>query len=275
MPENFLKRLLNASVCLMFAVVLPVFRTGDVYADIYSFVTVDGIETFTDAPTNKQARIVIKETSTQKGKGEKRKAIKQEKTRSISIHEIVEKTVRNAHQAEHVTPDKVVFEPKLPPVGGVITSGVGLRVDPIDKKTRHHNGIDIAIRQGTPVTPAAPGVVVYSGLRSGYGYTVLIEHPNGMVTLYAHNSELLVSPGQMVDLDTVIALSGNTGRSTGPHLHFEAWHGGKNITAAFMPGSRIQIPQTRVASYKTQSTFRREVLADGTILFTNLPRTAN
>ncbi len=66
-----------------------------------------------------------------------------------------------------------VSEPRLPLVGGSITSGVGMRIDPIDGKWRHHNGIDIAIPEGTPVTPAAPGVVVYSGLRSGYGNTVL------------------------------------------------------------------------------------------------------
>ncbi len=236
-------------------------------SDIYSFVTIDGVETFTDAPLNKQARVVIKDTSKKQSKFSVKKP-KTEKVHTISLDEIVEKTVRSANSS-----DTASIEPQLPPVGGYITSGVGIRVDPIDGKMRHHNGIDIAIREGTPVMPAAAGVVVYSGLRSGYGYTLLIEHNNGMVTLYGHNSRLLVTAGQHVDKDTTIALSGNTGRSTGPHLHFEAWQAGVNVTPAFMPGSTIQISKTQVASYKSKSIFRKEILADGSILFTNTPST--
>jgi murein DD-endopeptidase MepM/ murein hydrolase activator NlpD len=146
-----------------------------------------------------------------------------------------------------------------------------MRVDPIDGKMRHHNGIDIAIPQGTPITPVAPGVVIFSGHRPGYGNTVLVEHPNGMISLYGHNSRLEVIQGQAVDRDTVVALSGNTGRSTGPHLHIEVWQAGTNVTPAFMPGSTMQISTTRLAAARSRASFRKEILDDGSVLFTNIP----
>lgn len=241
--------------------------SGYCRADIYRFVTVDGVETFTDAPQDKKAKVVIREHSAQPSK--KRKTAKNEKVRDISLDEIVEKTV-SASLNPQETP-LAAFEPHLPPVGGTITSGVGMRIDPVDGKWRHHNGIDIAIPEGTPVKAVAPGVVVYSGLRSGYGYTVLVEHDNGMITLYGHNSRLLVAQGQPVGAETTIALSGNTGRSTGPHLHFEAWQAGVNVTPAFMPGNSAPLPKVHLAASKHKSHFRKEILADGSILFTNIP----
>ena len=235
-------------------------------ADIYRFVTVDGIETFTDAPQDKTAKIVIKEHRASPSKN--RKTAKNEKVRDVSLDEIVEKTV-SASLNQRETPP-ATFEPHLPRVGGTITSGVGMRIDPIDGKWRHHNGIDIAIPEGTPIKAVAPGVVVYSGPRSGYGNTVLIEHDNGMVTIYGHNSRLLVAQGQPVDSETTIALSGNSGRSTGPHLHFEAWQAGVNVTPAFMPGSTMPFPKVDLASSKHKSHFRKATLADGSVLFTNI-----
>ncbi|MEI6206541.1 MAG: M23 family metallopeptidase [Desulfuromonadales bacterium] len=236
-------------------------------ADIYKFVTLDGVETFTDAPVNKDARVVIKERPVPTAR--KVKKLKTEKVHEVSLNEIVEKTVIASLQPQGLPPR--YFEPRLPPVGGMITSGVGMRIDPFDGKWRHHNGIDISIPEGTPVTPAAPGIVVYSGLRSGYGYTVLIEHDNGLITLYGHNSRLLVINGQQVEAETPIALSGNTGRSTGPHLHFEAWQAGVNVTPTFMPGNTQKLPKLQLATAKIKSHFRKEILADGSVLFTNIP----
>jgi len=236
-------------------------------ADIYRFVTVDGVETFTDAPQDKKATVVIKEHGPSSSKN--RKSAKSEKVKDISLNEIVEKTVRASLNPRETPP--ATFEPHLPRVGGTITSGVGMRIDPIDGKWRHHNGIDIAIPEGTPVKAVGPGVVVYSGLRPGYGYTVLIEHDNGMITIYGHNSRLLVSQGQPVDAETTIALSGNTGRSTGPHLHFEAWQAGVNVTPAFMPGSSTPLPKVQLASSRHRDHFRKSILADGSVLFTNIP----
>jgi murein DD-endopeptidase MepM/ murein hydrolase activator NlpD len=238
---------------------------GVVYADIYRFVTIDGVESFTDAPMNKNAKIVIKEQNRQSVK--RQKTVKAQKNHDISLNEIVEKTV---NASLHPSSSGLI-EPRLPSVGGVITSGVGMRVDPIDGKWRQHNGIDISIPEGTPVNAAAPGVVVYSGHRSGYGNTVLVEHHNGMITLYGHNSRILASQGQQVDRETVIALSGNTGRSTGPHLHFEAWQAGTNVTPAFLPGSTMQLPKSQLATARVKNQFRKEILADGSILFTNIP----
>lgn len=104
----------------------------------------------------------------------------------------------------------------------VVSSDFGLRRDPMSGKPKGHSGIDLAIPAGTKVHSVLDGrvqAVRYS--TSGYGYHVIVEHGNGMVTLYAHCSKLLVREGQSVKQGNVIALSGNTGKSTGPHLHFE------------------------------------------------------
>jgi murein DD-endopeptidase MepM/ murein hydrolase activator NlpD len=249
---------------LIVSVALLFFLPRHSHGDIYRFVTIDGVETFTDAPLDKQARVVIREFP-RRGK----KNGKTEKKHDVSLNEVVARTVGAAINPLERGDSSV--EPRLPQVGGVITSGVGMRIDPIDGKPRHHNGIDIAIREGTPVTAVAPGAVVYSGLRSGYGNTVVVEHANGMVTLYGHNSRLAVSAGQFVDSSTIIAFSGNTGRSTGPHLHFEAWQAGTNLTPAFMPNSGKRLPLLTSAPAKSRTRFHREVMADGSILFTNLP----
>ncbi|MFO0752698.1 MAG: peptidoglycan DD-metalloendopeptidase family protein [Thermodesulfovibrionales bacterium] len=107
------------------------------------------------------------------------------------------------------------------PASGRVSSGYGLRHDPLDGKLKQHNGMDIALPEGTPIAPAAPGTVVFSGYSGGYGNCVIIEHGDGMTSLYAHNAENRVKVGEAVDTQTIIALSGSTGRSTGPHLHFE------------------------------------------------------
>ncbi|MBS4912671.1 MAG: peptidoglycan DD-metalloendopeptidase family protein [Veillonella sp.] len=107
------------------------------------------------------------------------------------------------------------------PVNGVITSDFGWRNHPIFGRQILHSGIDIGVDEGTPVHAADGGVVVYSGWMDGYGYAVVIDHGNGMSTLYGHNSDLAVSEGQTVSKGTVIAYAGSTGNSTGPHVHFE------------------------------------------------------
>ncbi|NTW99564.1 MAG: M23 family metallopeptidase [Geobacteraceae bacterium] len=237
-------------------------------ADIYRFVTIDGVETFTDAPSNKSATVVIKDHTAPTSK--KRKSSKKQKTHDISLDEIVQKAVAAA--LNPLEAEQNSFVAHLPPVGGTITSRVGMRIDPIDGVLRQHNGIDIAIPAGTPVKPVAPGVVVYSGGRSGYGNTVIVEHNNGIITLYAHNSRILVAEGQPVTSESTLALSGSTGRSTGPHLHFEAWQSGTNVSMAFLPDSGITLPRTTlIASSQRASRFRSEPLSDGSILFTNIP----
>ena len=101
------------------------------------------------------------------------------------------------------------------PVSGPITSGFGMRWG------RMHEGIDIAVPSGTPVHAAASGTVIYAAWMTGYGNLVVLDHGNGLATAYAHNSSLLVSVGQHVSQGQTISLSGSTGHSTGPHVHFE------------------------------------------------------
>lgn len=238
-----------------------------VEADIYRFVTIEGVETFTDAPNDKSATVIIKDRSLTT---KRRKPLLKQKTHDISLDEVVQKAVTAALNPQEA--EQRDFEPHLPAVGGTITSKVGMRIDPIDGNWRQHNGVDIAIPTGTPIKPVAQGVVVYSGSRSGYGNTVVVEHDNGIITLYAHNSQIMVAQGQPVTSDSTLALSGSTGRSTGPHLHFEAWQSGANITMAFLPNSGMILPKaTLVASSQRVSRFRSEVLSDGSILFTNIP----
>lgn len=118
----------------------------------------------------------------------------------------------------------------LPVESGVVTSGVGWRVDPFGTgKLAYHRGIDIAVPVGTPVRAIRKGRVVFAGDRHGYGSTVIVEHDNGDRTLYGHNSLVRVHSGDLVESGTVVAFSGNTGRSTGPHVHFEQMPSGRPI----------------------------------------------
>ncbi len=118
----------------------------------------------------------------------------------------------------------------LPVENGVVTSGVGWRVDPFGSgKLAFHRGIDIAVPVGTPVRAIRKGQVVFAGDRRGYGSTVIVEHDNGDRTLYGHNSLVRVHSGESVESGTVVAFSGNTGRSTGPHVHFERLPSGRPV----------------------------------------------
>lgn len=107
------------------------------------------------------------------------------------------------------------------PTSGPITSPFGYRIHPIFGTQIYHSGIDIGVDTGTPIMAADSGVVVEADWLGGYGYAVVIDHGNGLSTLYGHNSELAVSPGQSVQQGQVIAYAGSTGYSTGPHCHFE------------------------------------------------------
>jgi murein DD-endopeptidase MepM/ murein hydrolase activator NlpD len=109
------------------------------------------------------------------------------------------------------------------PVSGPVTSGFGSRWG------RMHEGIDIAVGVGTPVHAAAAGTVIYAGWMEGYGNLVAIDHGNGLSTAYGHNSTLACSVGQTVSAGQVVAYSGSTGHSTGPHVHFEVRVGGSPV----------------------------------------------
>jgi murein DD-endopeptidase MepM/ murein hydrolase activator NlpD len=120
------------------------------------------------------------------------------------------------------TPDDVLMSSYiLPPDTGIITSKFGPRNGTL------HTGIDLAIKVGTPILAYSSGTVIFTGRKSGYGKLVIIQHANNIVTYYAHLSEIQVSPGDYVARKQQIALSGNTGYSTGPHIHFEIRLNGK------------------------------------------------
>lgn len=103
----------------------------------------------------------------------------------------------------------------------VVTSEFGYRRDPFTGETRGHTGMDLGVPTGTPIRAALGGTVTVSQYNSSYGYYVMIDHGDGLATLYAHNSQLLAQMGQTVEAGDIIARSGSTGRSTGAHLHFE------------------------------------------------------
>jgi murein DD-endopeptidase MepM/ murein hydrolase activator NlpD len=107
------------------------------------------------------------------------------------------------------------------PVKGLVTSGFGVRRDPFDGQRRMHEGLDIATRTGTPVMATAAGIVREVGVEPGYGMLVVIDHGYGLSTAYGHNSRILVKVGQRVRRGDLIANAGNTGRSSGPHVHYE------------------------------------------------------
>ncbi len=107
------------------------------------------------------------------------------------------------------------------PVDGRISSRFGLRKLKREKRARMHYGIDFAVPRGTPIAAAGPGVVTFVGWRGAYGKVVEIDHGEGLTTLYAHMDKQAVKRKQKISAGSTIGLSGNTGRSTGPHLHFE------------------------------------------------------
>ncbi|MDD4601606.1 MAG: peptidoglycan DD-metalloendopeptidase family protein [Negativicutes bacterium] len=115
------------------------------------------------------------------------------------------------------------------PASGPITSEYGWRTHPIFGTQRYHSGMDIGADYGDTVAAADNGVVIYSAWMGGYGNAVIIDHGNGISTLYAHNSELLVGEGQQIRKGQAIARVGSTGYSTGPHLHFEVRQNGSPV----------------------------------------------
>lgn len=115
-----------------------------------------------------------------------------------------------------------MFFPARLPVDGIrMTSAFGNRVDPFTKRRAFHSGVDFPAPRGTPIYASGGGRVIFSGYRRQYGNTVEIDHGAGVATRYAHASKLLVKVGQVVMPGEKIALIGSSGRSTGPHLHFE------------------------------------------------------
>ena len=122
--------------------------------------------------------------------------------------------------------DKNAMPNRYPIADSYITSGFGYRADPFGGGSQLHKGVDFEANTGDPVLAVGDGVVTFSGVRSGYGNVVEVDHGNGYVTRYAHNSRLLGQVGDLVRGGQQIAKAGSTGRSTGAHVHFEVWENG-------------------------------------------------
>jgi murein DD-endopeptidase MepM/ murein hydrolase activator NlpD len=116
------------------------------------------------------------------------------------------------------------------PVDGELSSPYGLRRDPLRKRrVRRHNGVDLVARRGSPVHAAGAGLVVRAGRLGGYGRVVYVDHGGGLQTRYAHLQKILVEEGTFVTAGTLVGEVGSSGRTTGPHLHFEVRQAGRPI----------------------------------------------
>lgn len=118
------------------------------------------------------------------------------------------------------------------PLSGEINSGFGYRKDPFNLKSAFHPGVDIDAKFGQPVVATADGVVEYAGWYKTYGEAVIIDHKDDYQTLYGHLSKIRVKEGQGVKAGDIIGYAGSTGRSTGPHLHYEVIKDGKTVDPA-------------------------------------------
>jgi len=116
---------------------------------------------------------------------------------------------------------KLVSTPSIWPARGMTTSEFGYRISPITGQPQLHAGLDIAASFGSKVMVTGDGMVTFVGTDPGYGKIVAVNHGYGFVTRYGHNSEILVRVGQRVHRGDVVALAGNTGRTTGTHVHYE------------------------------------------------------
>ena len=157
----------------------------------------------------------------------------------IALHLDIEKISRNVNleiKSYESIYDKVKKDinriskiPSIRPVkGGYLNSSFGYRKDPIDNVMRFHQGQDITVKSGTPIHSPADGVVKRAYYAGGFGNHIKLDHGNGYTTLFAHLSKIKVKHGQKVSRGEIIGLTGNTGRSTAPHLHYEIHHYGES-----------------------------------------------
>jgi murein DD-endopeptidase MepM/ murein hydrolase activator NlpD len=133
-----------------------------------------------------------------------------------------EKSTEKGEIADNPNPTSFFSSiPNIKPVQGSITSKFGMRLHPIYNVTLFHSGIDFSATEGSRVQSTGDGIVAFSGYDKGYGQKIIINHGYGYKTIYGHLSKALVRQGQRIKRGDIIALSGNTGVSTGPHLHYE------------------------------------------------------
>lgn len=158
-------------------------------------------------------------------------------TGSLDIPDLVLKlknTVETVDEIKNylrIQKDVYVATPKGYPATGDITSHFGKRIDPMSGERSFHSGVDIAGSPGSPVRATADGVVSLSGRTEKSGNVVVLEHGCGFRTIYAHNKKNMVKVGQKVKRGDIISYLGSTGKSTGPHVHYEVWKDGRAVDA--------------------------------------------
>jgi murein DD-endopeptidase MepM/ murein hydrolase activator NlpD len=159
-------------------------------------------------------------------------ALKREIKASVAAVEEINKYLAREQDTFRITPNGW-------PAGGKISSPFGMREHPRFGGRKLHTGIDITIPLGTPLHATADGVVSFADRSGGNGNIVVIEHGKGLSSVYAHNSKNIVKAGQTVKRGDVIAYSGSTGISTGPHVHYEVWRNGQSVNPApFLEGKK-------------------------------------
>ncbi len=146
-----------------------------------------------------------------------------------------------------VVEEDSLFDSLVRPVPGHMTSSFGLRKNPVTRRRRAHNGIDLHAARGTPVMAALDGKIVRAKRSRGYGKAIFIDHGDGVETRYAHLSVIDVKPGQEVSAGQVIGQVGSTGRATGPHLHFEVRVDGDAINPLSIDQAFAKPPREAVA----------------------------
>lgn len=164
----------------------------------------------------------------------KQELLKEEEGLQKEIEDIIAKQQaqnnQNNQNNSNTQPGGVISNGSWPVPGySRISSGYGYRNHPILNVQEFHTGIDIPAPMGTPAVAIDNGTIIYSGVKGSYGNTIMIQHDDGKVSLYAHNSQLIASVGQRVEKGQVVSKIGSTGMSTGPHLHFEIRINGKHV----------------------------------------------
>lgn len=148
---------------------------------------------------------------------------------SNNVREMIQNRIRQQQSGGIDTPVVHGTGVFIWPCNGPITSPFGYRTHPIFGTTIYHAGIDIGVDYGTPIHAADGGTVIAAEWYGGYGNAVIIDHGNGLQSLYGHNSSLTVSVGETVSQGQIIAYAGSTGYSTGPHCHFEVRQNGEAV----------------------------------------------
>ncbi len=154
---------------------------------------------------------------------------------SLEIPDLIKELKRTIETVDEIKDylriqkDIYVATPRGFPVPGKITSFFGNRIDPISGEMEVHSGIDISTNLGSPIKATAHGVVSHSGWTQKSGFVVVLEHGCGFTTVYAHNKANTVKVGQKVKRGDIIGYVGSTGKSTGPHIHYEVWKDGRIV----------------------------------------------